>query len=195
MTLALLIGFALSLLIETFNSGQSPNTFTSMIGKARIIGNKDEFAIEYKVTETSQMLGFAKIWIQSQFYGTSEDLIYLKSYLYRLVEDLLNAEPINIDTSGLDTGQIYERLNFLNTSCSKIQIASSTFTDDFIGYKYSINDEIIMIWKIRDDVDMIFDDLRDYDKSIKSAKFSKYLGRSIFNELKNEIEITEQNSS
>jgi len=38
-------------------------------------------------------------------------------------------------------------------------------TDDFIGYKYKANDVVTLIWKMRTDQEIIFEELKSYTKS------------------------------
>jgi len=41
----------------------------------KLIGNKSEFAVEYKISDIPSMMGYGKLWIQGKFYGTNQDLI------------------------------------------------------------------------------------------------------------------------
>jgi len=158
-----------------------------------LIGNRSEFAIEFQITDIEKMMGYGKLWIQNKFYGSNQDLIYLKGYLVKLIENILDAKPIklNLDISNYDV--IYEHLKKTSDESSVYQIFGSTFTDDFIGYKFRDENEIILVWKIREDVEMIFNDLLDYPKSISLATVNYHIVEKVLNKFNDEIKRREHN--
>ena len=158
-----------------------------------LIGNKREFAVEYQITDIEKMMGYGKLWIQNKFYGSNQDLIYLKGYLVKLIENILDAKPLklNLDISNKD--ETYEHLKKTSDESSIYQIFGSTFTDDFIGYKFRDENKIILVWKIREDVEMIFSDLMDYPKSTNLEKVNYYVVKEVLNKLNDEIKRREHN--
>ena len=153
----------------------------------KIIGNKNEFAIEYQITDTERMLGYRKLWVQNSFYGTSKDLIFLKGYLINLLDDILNAKPYEIDFENINKEEIFEQLQKELNYTSKYLISSSTFTDDFLGFKFKSKNEIILVWKLLTENNLIFDDLKDYTKSVILVRFKYDTANKIINQFKEEI--------
>jgi len=152
-----------------------------------LIGNKSEFAVEYQISDIPNMMGYGKLWIQDKFYGTNQDLIYLNGYLVNLIENIADAKPLRLSIDETNYNKIYEHLRKLSNETSEYLITSSTFTDDFVGYKYREDQEVVLVWKIRDDVEMIFDDLKDYSRSTTLVKVNSQTIKEVLNKLKNEI--------
>lgn len=144
-----------------------------------IIGDKSKFAVEYVITDHKLMLGYGRIWIQNNFYGSKEDLIYLKGNLVGLIENILQADFLDIDPSSLEKENLFFLLEKKLDATSKYIIRSSTFTDDFQGFKFRIKNEIILVWRIFPNANLIFDDLKQYPNSIILGKLdiedTKYL--------------------
>lgn len=155
----------------------------------KIIGNKKEFAVEYKIINPKNLLGFGKLWIQNSFYGTSNDLIYLDGYLVSLIEDMLNADNYPNYKEGFDNEKLFQNLEIELNNTSKYLITSSTFTDDFLGFKFKLKDEIILIWKIISNDDVIFEDLRNYSKSVIMVKFNYVSAKLVLSKLKKQLEM------
>ena len=153
----------------------------------KIIGNKNEFAIEYQITDTERMRGYGKLWVQNSFYGTSKDLIFLKGYLINLLDDILKAKPYEIDFETINKEEIFEQLQKELNYTSKYLISSSTFTDDFLGFKFKSKNEIILVWKLLTENNLIFDDLKDYTKSVILVRFKYDTANKIINQFKEEI--------
>lgn len=152
-----------------------------------LIGNKSEFAVEYQISDFPNMMGYGKLWIQDKFYGSNQDLIYLIGYLVNLIEDIANAKPLLLSIDQTNYDKIYEQLHKLSNETSEHLITSSTFTDDFVGYKFREGQEVVLVWKIRDDVEMIFDDLKGYNKSTILVKVNSQIIKEVLNKFKNEI--------
>ncbi len=158
-----------------------------------LIGNKNEFAVEYQITDIENVMGYGKLWFQNKFYGTSQDLIYLKGYLVNLIENILDIKPLKSPLDLSKNDAIYEYLKKTSDESSIYQIFGSTFTDDFIGYKFRDENDIVLVWKIRDDVEMIFDDLKDYPKSITLVRVNHQIMEDVLDKLKDEIKRREHN--
>ena len=154
----------------------------------KLIGNKSEFAVEYQISDIPNMMGYGKLWIKDKFYGTNQDLIYLNGYLINLIENIADAKSLRLSIDKTNNNKIYEHVQKLSNETSEYLITSSTFTDDFVGYKYREDEEVVLVWKIRDDVEMIFDDLIDYTKSTILVKVNSQIIKEVLNKLKNEIE-------
>ena len=56
-----------------------------------------------------------------------------------------------------------------------------------MGFKYRDVNNIVLVWKLRDDVEMIFDDLKDYIKSSILVTVNRQTIKEVLNKLKNEI--------
>jgi len=153
----------------------------------KLIGNKSEFAVEYQISDIPNMMGYGKLWIKDEFYGTNQDLIYMNGYLINLIENIADAKSLRLSKDKTNNNKIYEHLQKLSIETSEYLITSSTFTDDFVGYKYREDEEVVLVWKIRDDVEMIFDDLKDYTKSTILVKVNSQIIKEVLNKLKNEI--------
>jgi hypothetical protein len=153
----------------------------------KLIGNKNEFAVEYQITDNSNMMGYGKLWIQDKFYGSSQDLIYIGGYLGNLIENIANAKTLSLPIDYSNNDKIHEQLKNLSNETSEHLIRSSTFTDDFIGYKFRDGQYVVLVWKIRSDVEMLFDDLKDYTKSTVTVKVNHQIVEKVMNEFKEEI--------
>lgn len=153
----------------------------------RLIGNKNEFAVVYQITDISNMMGYGKLWIQDEFYGTNLDLIYMKGYLGNLIENIADAKTLSFPIDYSNNDKIHEHLSILSNETSDYLIRSSTFTDDFIGYKFRDGQYVVLVWKIRTNVKMIFDDLKDYTKSTITVKVKHQIVEKVLNEFRNEI--------
>lgn len=152
-----------------------------------LIGNKNEFAVEYQITDVPNMMGYGKLWIRDEFYGTNQDLIYLVGYLQILLENILKTKSLPFPISQLSNEEIYQRIKLLSNETSDYIITSSTFTDDFIGYKFRDDQNIVLVWKLRDDIKMIFDDLKDYKKSVVLVRVNSQTINEVLIKFKDEI--------
>jgi len=153
----------------------------------KLIGDKNEFAIEYHISDTRNMMGYGKVWIQNKFYGTNQDLIYLEGYLGNLIKNILNAQQVHFPIEQFSSESIYEQMLKLLDETSDYLIISSTFTDDFMGFKYRDENHIVLVWKLRDDVEMIFDDLKNYSKSVVLVRVNSEIVEEVMNKFENEI--------
>ncbi|WP_028892698.1 hypothetical protein [Tenacibaculum sp. 47A_GOM-205m] len=131
-----------------------------------IVGNKKSFAVEFTQSESDPKMGFGKVWIQSEFYGTNEDLIYFQGYLISLLEELINVNKIDFESDKLTQSELFEHFENKENR-DEYLIRGSTFTDDFTAYGFEKNGIVNLIWKMWNDKDILFSDLKDYGTNIK----------------------------
>ncbi|MCF2875931.1 MULTISPECIES: hypothetical protein [unclassified Tenacibaculum] len=154
-----------------------------------IVGNKESFAVEFTQSESDPKMGFGKIWIQNDFLGTNKDLIYFQGYLISLLNELINAKEIEFEFDKLSESELFERFENKQNRFDYL-IEGSTFTDDFIAYRFNKNGKIYLIWKMWNDKEILFSDLKDYGTNIKFCSTKKIEIETIKNELlkKNSIQ-------
>tara|TARA_Y100001934_G_C11574395_1_gene415936 strand:+ start:100 stop:357 length:258 start_codon:yes stop_codon:yes gene_type:complete len=73
-----------------------------------IVGNKKSFAVEFTQSESNPKMGYGKVWIQNEFYGTKEDLIYFQGYLISLLDELINTKEIDFEFEKLSDSELFE---------------------------------------------------------------------------------------
>ena len=73
-----------------------------------IIGNKKSFVVEFTQSESDPKMGYGKIWMQNEFYGTNEDLIYFQGYLISLLDEWIGVKKIDFDLDKLSESEIFE---------------------------------------------------------------------------------------
>jgi hypothetical protein len=137
-----------------------------------IIGNKETFAVELIINENNPKMGYGKLWLQNSFLGTSEDLIYLNGYLISLIDEIINSKYINFELENKNEIEIFEVLKSKSKKRSDYAIIGSTFTDDFEIYSYKKDDSIIVLWKLMQEKEMIFNELKKYSTEIQFATVS-----------------------
>jgi len=143
-----------------------------------IIGNKEEFAIEYKIQDKELYTGYAKIWFNNNSIGTFEDLIYLKSYLFNGLEDILNSIEFDFNQKEDNIEKTFKYLyknlenrdNDLNTY--KYTCSFGTFCDDYMIFSYKYHTDIYILWRVLSKK-TIFSDININDKKIHYAKFNE----------------------
>ncbi|MFD2601672.1 hypothetical protein [Flavobacterium suzhouense] len=156
-----------------------------------IYGDKNIFAVEYKITDKQKLLGFAKIWFGGYSLGTNEDLIYLKGYLLAGLEDIANSEANDFQFTPNKTSlfkfllESYKDQN--NAEHLKYSIRSfATFCDDFYIFSFCFNDRIYILWKLRNAKTPFFD-LNNQSERINMFSIEKTLYLKILEEFKNLI--------
>lgn len=151
----------------------------------KIIGNKEEFAIEYKILDKELYTGYAKIWFNNNSIGTFEDLIYLKSYLFNGLEEILNSvefDLINKENEIKKTFMyLYENLDNLDNDLNTYKYTCSfgTFCDDYLIFSYKQENHIFILWKILSKK-TIFNDIDISDKQVHYFKIDENLFREKF---------------
>lgn len=152
------------------------------------IGDKNVFAIEYYIDDSSSLTGFAKIWFGGHSLGTSEDLIYLKGYLFTGLDEIKNSRTLDFEYVS-NKEQLY---NFLykryteknNIENHKYSITSlGTFCDDFIIFSFVKDDDIYILWKLRNNKTPFFD-LNNQSKRINFFNINKKDYTKILDEMK-----------
>lgn len=143
----------------------------------KLIGSKEEFGIEFEIVDKSKLIGYAKIWLGNNFLGTSEDLIYLKSYLFNGFKEILSSPKIHSNYVSNNNAKLFEELleglNNEDFNSGKYLINFGTFTDDFIIFSFLDNEnEINIFWKIINP-EPHFSDLEKVNKEICYYKIKR----------------------
>ncbi|MEW5677226.1 hypothetical protein ABGT15_13005 [Flavobacterium enshiense] len=152
-----------------------------------IIGNKDVFALEFYKNENNPKMGYGKLWIQNMFLGTKEDLIFLNGYLIGLLDEIINSQSIEINIIEKDKEEIFDLIKSTNEKRSEYIVLGSTFTDDFEIYSFEKENQIFLLWKLRNDIEIIFDELKNYSKEIHFVQVSKNEVQNVKEKLLTEI--------
>jgi hypothetical protein len=137
-----------------------------------INGNKNSFAVEFNQSDSDSKMGYGKVWIQNEFFGSIEDLIYFDGYLISLLDELINAKTIEFEfqlDSELELFQTFEN----HSNRFEYLISGSTFTDDFTAYGFEKGGKIYLIWKLRADQKPIFSDLKKYGNAVRFSSAKK----------------------
>jgi hypothetical protein len=149
-----------------------------------MIGDKNNFAVEYSFEgEYSEGMGYGRIWIGKEFFGTNKDLIYLGGYLLKTLHEIKDAKELNEDLKHLPKDKLFDLFysgDYYDSD--KYLVRGSTFTDDFSIWCYRIGNVTYILWKIiRTD---FFDDLNDYKKDI----FLKDVSTDTLNDIVSRLE-------
>ncbi|GAB5564264.1 MAG: hypothetical protein Wins2KO_13270 [Winogradskyella sp.] len=147
-----------------------------------IVGNKKSFAVEFTKSESDPKMGYGKVWMQNEFYGTKEDLIYFQGYLVSLLDELIGVKTIDFDFDKLSESEIFEHFENKENRDNYL-ISGSTFTDDFIAYGFEKNGIVNLIWKMWNDKEVLFSELKDYGTNIKFCHTEKRQIEIVKNEL------------
>lgn len=131
-----------------------------------IVGNKKSFAVEFTQSESNPEMGLGKIWIQNQFYGTNEDLIYFNGYLISLLDELLNLKTVEFNHDNLSELELFNFFENIENENDYL-INGSTFTDDFTAYGFENKGYVYLIWKMKNDQEILFSDLKNYGTDLK----------------------------
>lgn len=155
-----------------------------------IVGDKAKFAIEFEfsddLVERKRKMGFGKLWIENQYYGTKEDLIFLEGYLLRLVEELLQAPALSFAYFPRAKPELYERLTREREANAHYKLSDSTFTDDFDGYKFARDGRIFMVWRLINRT--FFKELQRYPTDIQVCSALESDINEVYLEAKREID-------
>ncbi len=161
----------------------------------KIIGDKAKIAIEYKIIDKNQFVGYSRIWLNNNFIGTIEDLIFFKGYLFKGLDYLLNSNEIDSCVfnvfSNYDLKKIYyyfvKNLNNNSPKWNSYKYMNSfgTFTDDFLIFSFRHEEYIYIIWKITN-TRSNFNDINIAKKNINFFKVNR-------EELKEKIELIKEN--
>jgi hypothetical protein len=143
----------------------------------KLIGNKEEFGIEFEIVDKYKSMGYAKIWLGNNFLGTSEDLIYLKSYLFNGLKEIISSPKIEPNFVSSNNCKQFEGLlrglDNEDFSSEKYLVNFGTFTDDFIVFSFlDKENEINILWKLINQ-EPIFNDLKKSNKEICFYKIKK----------------------
>ena len=152
-----------------------------------IIGDKGTFGVEFEFSKDNPGMGYGKLWIHRNFYGTIEDLIYLKGYLTGLLENLINAPIVDFDFKKMNRDELLIQLAKRSEDNWKFKISSWTFTDDFNGYKFRDFDDIFLLWQLFPNANNIFNELKTYGNEIHFYSIEKSKIETVLEELNREI--------
>ncbi|QYS87096.1 hypothetical protein JJC03_03780 [Flavobacterium oreochromis] len=142
----------------------------------KLIGNKEEFAVQYEITDKQNWMGYSKVWFGDNPIGTDEDIIYIKGYLIKGLEKIGNSYDIDMDYD-YEKETLFKKLeqrlkNSNDDQIRKYLVIFGTFCDDFTIFSFLIEDEINIIWKLNSN-DTPFTDLSNLDLSVNHFKIKK----------------------
>lgn len=139
-----------------------------------LIGNKKEFAIEFKQSEEDERLGYAKIWFGGNSLGTNEDLIY-KSYLIQGLEDI--GQSKTYIPSNLNPQDLYLQLksSLQDEKVFRFLIGSfGTFCDDYTIFSFIDGNTINILWRL-ENTNTPFNDLNNLSQEVHHFTIDKNL--------------------
>ena len=148
------------------------------------LGDKNSFAIEVRFKENDPKLGHGKLWFQNNYYGTIEDLIYIEGYLIGLVKSILNAPTPDFEYKTRTKKELLDKLREEAKENFDYKIASSTFTDDFEGYKFQDAGQLFVLWQLNSETEQLFEELKDYGNEIHYCSVTREEIQSVVDELK-----------
>ena len=156
-----------------------------------VIGQKSEFAIEYKLNKTEpHIMGNVCIWLEGKYLGYLFEEIILgvfQNAFKQLTNRLNQLENSEFDDKSFV--EIYKLIASGKLDTGKHIFAPGESFDDFIIYVYKKDDELNFIWKLCDEP---FYNYPEYNneinhKSIQTERFLECIER--FNkELNSSIE-------
>ena len=150
-----------------------------------IIGNKNKFAVELEFSNRDKKMGYGKLWIQNEYFGTIEDLIYLDGYLIGVIEELLKAPKVNLAVN--NKSELWKHLQFENKDNDDFNIFGSTFTDDFEGYRFEVDHRIFLVWRLITNEEHVFKELKSYGTDIRVCSVEKEEIKAVLKEVKDTI--------
>jgi hypothetical protein len=127
-----------------------------------IIGDKDEFAVEYSFSDDHPRdMGYGRIWVKNKFIGTFTDIIFLSGYLLDTLNEFKRAKELEDDLRQLTKDQLFDLLaSGQYEQSNKYLVKGSTFTDDFSIWTYKFENQTYFLWRVmRTD---FFEDLNNY---------------------------------
>ena len=125
----------------------------------KLIGNRSEMGLEIQLFPNEPNRGNARIWLGGKFISTLYDDIYIRSYLFNLLDEIRNARPLDpfFEKEWKSNEGIFSMLERSLTTDSmnsqKYLVRGSTFTDCFRIFFFKVNDSIHVLWKRRLDYD------------------------------------------
>ena len=150
----------------------------------KLVGNKNDFGVEYKVKSINPLMGYAKVWFGGDYLGTSEDYIYLEGYLLSGLRDISFSLEIDFPLSDKDEMflKLYSRLQDSNDNNIHRYVRNfGTMTDDFAIFSFLHESTIHILWKLIND-DTPFSDLNNL--SIDEVNYFSIDKREYLNKLK-----------
>lgn len=169
-----------------------------------LIGNKENFAIEFEIINSSQMMGYARIWLNGSYITTIYDYCYFH-YLNNFFDQICSSAAIEPYFKGNSIPKTFFSLrNKLDDEedskkSFKYRVGGSSFGDEFLIFSYLESNTINIFWKPYKNAR--FKDVKELKKkvyhfSMDKEKFSN-LSKEYLNYIesyakKNHISITEK---
>jgi hypothetical protein len=148
------------------------------------IGDTSKFAVEYEISGDDSQMGFGRIWIENNFIGTFEDIIYLNGYLLGVLYSIKQAKELREELKALGKNELFELLHSKEHDyCDDYRVRRSTFTDDFNLWCYTQDHYIFILWKVTNHD--FFKDLKSYTKEILLKAVSIKTFEEVIAELEN----------
>ncbi|SPO68357.1 hypothetical protein [Pseudomonas sp. JV241A] len=151
-----------------------------------VIGNKASIAIEYVLTDSVELMGYARFWFSNQPLGSLEDLIYFEGYLLGCLEDLLRKPGL---PECYDSPSVSQTFALLEKDLSSFDeeeaedfserarpffLTCGTLFDDFLVFSHRRNHTFgRVIWRLETpEQDLVFADLKGTSRAVCSGDFS-----------------------
>ncbi|ODC03036.1 hypothetical protein BFW38_05220 [Terasakiispira papahanaumokuakeensis] len=145
----------------------------------RVIGNKDDFAIEYEKThENKYLMGRLILWINGFQIGTLDDEQMLSATNHQLKK--LKSEEINISQIPINKNEL---LKIIKNDDRFLLNLGDTF-DDFWILVCSVEDCITIFWELEENS---FFEYPGYPKNMMSYTTSRESIKDVINQLEQEL--------
>lgn len=145
------------------------------INRSILIGDRNEFAIEYQVNKNNgDLFGNICLWIGNIKIGYYEEevlLLVAKSALERLLENIGEINRSNL--AGKNKEDLFKQIYSIEDANGIYLISPGESFDDFSFFAFSHEDTLYFCWKLHEDP---FFDYDDYPKDIqlKTVPISVY---------------------
>lgn len=142
----------------------------------KIIGNINQIAIEYSISNNESFMGYAKLWLGGNMLGAPNDLIYFESYLFNLLYQFENSKELIYPFTKYEEIELFNALKKYTFddeeyNASIYSCTGSTFTDDFYIFSYLKNGIINILWKLTENYN--YEELRFLDNKFFHFKMHK----------------------
>ncbi|MCR6720425.1 MAG: hypothetical protein NVV59_09040 [Chitinophagaceae bacterium] len=121
-----------------------------------ILGDKNRLAIEVSgVKSDSDLMGYARLWLDGVVLGDFSEYIYLDGYLLGGLHQMLNIGWITDEGLPTDIDQQFQYFEKKSTEGDDVGIDSyrvsfGTMTDSFDMWSYRKDNAITLIWRLRE---------------------------------------------
>lgn len=140
----------------------------------QLIGNKSRIAVEYSIENQNKFIGFAKLWLNDSFLGSSSDTIFIDGYLIGGFNAVLSKNKLSGRYLSDKKDEIYELLNndilfgedALYELAKSYRVNFGTWSDYFDVYSYKLTDSTgAFLWRLIERNDGL-KDLIDYPSNV-----------------------------